>query len=172
MRAAAICLLLLGLPTQDPASRPSTAASRPSSGRAALPPIEAAAIERRDLIQRFSPPSPIAGFWELRLVVGPDPALAGMFRGYLVVGDRHLSLHIIGPTHAQSVPFFQTGFRRYRIDGDRLVMTTLMGVSNKENGDVVIENPAAEEIRTFERVGAVLRIRKASAEYMDFVRIE
>jgi hypothetical protein len=167
-----ICLLSLGLSIQDPTSRPSTATSPGPSSRPALPPIEAAAIDRRDLIQRFTPPSPLAGFWELRLVVGPEPALAGLFRGYLVIGDRHLSLHIIGPTHEQRVPFLQSGFRRYRIDGDRLVMTALMGISNKENGDVVIENTATEEVRTFERVGAVLRIRKASAEYMDFVRIE
>ena len=143
-------MVALAFATQDPASRPASRASRPA--------IVAA--------------NPLAGFWELRAFVGPNPAAAARFRGYLAIGQHHLSLHLLGPGPNPAIPFFQSGFRTYRIDHDRLITTVLIGASNKENGDVVIENTPLEEVRVFERVGSILRIKKSAGEYLDFVKIE
>src|SRR5262249_43351295 len=137
-----------------------------ASGEAASRP----ATQRADSRPRRQ--SPLVGFWQLREISGMDPLTATQFRGYLAIGDRHLSLHLLGPQNTQGVPFFQTGFRRYRIDGNILITTVLVGASNKENGDVVIENQPFEEQRAFEFIGPVLRIRKSVHEHMDFVRIE
>jgi len=151
MRAISLCLLLAVAPFQGPDSRPASRVARP--GQAALP-------------------SPISGFWELRTATGLPQGAAGQLRGYLAIGERHLSLHMLGPGADPAVPFFQSGFRTYRLDQDRLITTALIGAMNKENGDVVIENSPIEEVRVWERQGQILRIKKSAGEYLDFVRIE
>lgn len=151
MRAISLCLLLTVAPVQGPDSRPASRVAR--SGPAASP-------------------SPISGFWELRAATGGPPSAAGQLRGYLAIGERHLSLHLLGPGVDPGVPFFQSGFRTYRLDRDRLITTALCGALNKENGDVVIENSPIEEVRIWERQGQILRLKKSAGEYLDFVRIE
>lgn len=146
---------------------------RPPAERPALPPIEEpyrTEVERRDLLQRFDPPGGLAGFYELRRYVRPGmpPAEA---KGYLVVGRRHLSLHLYGSTGDPKRPAIQTGFRRYDVSGDSLRMTTLVGLRNRPSGTIVLEPPGHTEVRRFEKLGTTLRIYHGRA-YYEFVRIE
>ena len=73
--------------------------------------------------------------WELR-----HPTLSG----YLAIGEHHLSLHLYGPGPEDKPPFFQSGFRRYRVENDRLITENLLGVINRlvdaGNTIVVIEH--------------------------------
>ena len=171
LRVPLLCVLLL--PGQDPASRPTP--PQGADSRPALPPVTEpfrSAVERKDLIQRFQPPSPIAGFWELRKISAPSLTMPEGFKGYLVIGDRHMSLHLIGPGVKPEIPFFQSGFRRYRVVGDQIWSTSLLGVTNKENGEVLVDSAPIEERRTFLLAGSQLRISKPTGEYLEFVRIE
>lgn len=145
-----MCLVTFLSASQDPTSRPTTVASRPVPHA----------------------PSPIAGMWQLRNVVGQKLGVAPAFRGYLAVGEHYLSLHLVGPGVEPKIPFFQSGFRTYRLERDRLITTTLIGVANRENGDVVIEDNQVEEVRSWERTGSTLRIKKGVGEYLEFTKLE
>lgn len=162
---------------QDVARKPSHAGPpgrpRPPAERRALPPIEEpyrTEVERRDLLQRFDPPGGLAGFYRLVRYVRPGmpPAEA---EGYLVVGRRHLSLHLYGSTGDPRMPAIQTGFRRYDVSGDTLRMTTLVGLRNRPSGTIVLEPPGHTEVRRFKKLGTTLRIYHGRA-YYEFVRIE
>ena len=160
-----------GAPKGDSAGAPER--PRPPAQRRTLPPIEEhyrTEVERRDLLQRFDPPGGLAGFYELARYVRPGmpPAEA---KGYLVVGRRHLSLHLYGSTGDPRIPAIQTGFRRYDVSGDTLRMTTLVGLRNRPSGTVVLEPPGHTEVRRFEKLGTTLRIYHGRA-YYEFVRIE
>ena len=151
MRAVFLCALAVvaALHPQDPASRPTSVASRATTAsRPTTHPL---------------PSSPLAGFWELR-----HPTLVG----WLAIGERHLSLHLFEPAPAGKPPFFQSGFRRYRIEGDRLITQSRTGVSNRADGKVLVEGEGLEEARQFQLVGHMLQIFRPGAEPLTFVRIE
>lgn len=147
-------LLVLALVTpraQDPASQPSPQTqTRPApQGR-----------------------SPIAGWYVLKQVVRPrDPNTAGT-RGYLVVGEHHLSIHLHGKSADPRFPLLQSGFRRYQLVGDKLVTTGLMGIANRPDGTVLVEGPGLVEERRCQQIGTLLRVYQGPDTYMDFERIE
>ena len=81
-------------------------------------------------------------------------------------------MHLFGPAPADKPPYFQSGFRRYRIAADRLITQSLTGVSNREDGKVVVDSLGLEEERRFQLVGGVLQIQRPGGEPLSFVRIE
>ena len=174
-RSLALCALVFALvPIQDPqpASRP-----RPPddwASRPALPPVAdppRTSVERQDLALTFTPPNPLMGFYELREVVRPGvPGLRA--RGFLDVERRHIVLHIQGETGDPRRPRLQASVRSYRIVGDTLQMTALVGHRNQDNGDMSIEQPGLMEERRFSLIGPVLRIYQEANAYLEFVRIE
>jgi len=92
-------------------------------------------------------------------------------RGYLVVGQRHLSLHLYAPAGIGSANI-QAAFRKFRIVGNKLIMNTLIGHRNKSNGDIALEPISFQTEHRFLLTGAVLRLYLGNDEYLEFERIE
>jgi hypothetical protein len=177
--AGALAALCLGLalpqdpqPASQPASRPQPPAdwqSRP------LPPVDdppRTAVERKDLMQQFTPPNPLEGCYELRDIVRPGMPRPARARGYLWIGRRHMSLHLQGDGETPRRPYLQASFRSYRVVGPRLVMNVIVGHRNDGDGDVLVEQPGLAEERTFQLIGPVLRIHQGPDAWHEYVRIE
>ena len=129
-------------------------------------------VERRDLIQRFTPPSPLEGFWSLRRISRPGAIEPQKAVGYLAIGSRHLMLQLQIDGPSPRVPILQSGTRRYTVQGDALVTTSLVGLANEPNGDILLEQPGLTEMRRFTLLGSVLRILHEDGGHMEFVRVE
>ncbi|MCB9888096.1 MAG: hypothetical protein H6836_00880 [Planctomycetes bacterium] len=153
---------------------PSLPAPPPDRQGTPLPPVldpPRSAVERRDLLQRFKPRNPIEGFYRVRSMTdGSGGPVAGA-RGYLVVGRDHLSMHLMAPTSDPKRAVLQSVVRRYRILGDKLVMSSLVGHRSLRNGDIALEKPGTVIERRFQLVGAVLRLFRGNG-HVDLVRIE
>lgn len=163
MRWAILCVLaLLALAFQDPDRGPT---SRP------LPPIQEpfrTKVERQDLLQEFTEPSPLEGVYRLRSVNGGASGVVPA--GYLHVGRTHLSLQTAVFPNREKEPYLQASVRTYRIDGDKLVMTTALG--HEYAGDIAMEKQGRVEVRRFQRAGPVLKVFRADGSFMEFVRVE
>jgi hypothetical protein len=129
-------------------------------------------IERRDLHQQFRPKHAIEGAYELREVVRANVRGPRGVRGYLWIGNRHLSLHLYAPGDHPGQANFQAVFRRYRIEGDQLLMSTLLGHRNEVDGDVALERIGHVTQHRFTLLGTRLRIESSSVDSLEFVRIE
>ena len=70
------------------------------------------------------------------------------------------------------MPLLRAGFRRYRMLGDELHMTSLIGHYNDVDGDVSVESEGLTISRRFTLVGSSLRIWQDTASYLEFTRIE
>lgn len=164
-------LLSLSLLPQDP-EHPRPPAPPPDA--APLVPVQQAprtAVERKDLLQRFDEPSPLEGFYhlvefDLDASGSPSPA-----EGYLAVGRDYLSIHLIAPQPGKP-PAFQSAFRRYRISGETLVTTSMLGVRNEPSGKVLVEGKGLSAVRRFELVGTRLTLFGDDDRKMVFERIE
>ena len=140
-----------------------------------MPPVlepERTAVERRDLLQRFHGRSPIEGFYRLKRIVRPGGVVVQGSRGYLVVGNRHLSLQLYAPGRSPGQANIQAVFRSFRISGDKLLMSTLLGHRNKDNGDISFEPVGRETQHRFVLIGALLRVYYRIDDYLEFERIE
>ncbi|MEM7205809.1 MAG: hypothetical protein AAF628_36485 [Planctomycetota bacterium] len=163
-------------PAQNP-DRPNPAgmqAPRAPEGAAPLPPIEDppySPVERDDLLQRFTPPSPLEGHYELRAFSrGTGAPIRAT--GYLAVGRQHLSMHLMSPAAAGGTAL-RAAYRRYRINGDQLVMTTLVGFGNdRADAGVEIEPAGATRVLRFSRIGTRLRLFTGGGRVLEFERIE
>ena len=169
----AALLLALALPQDpQPASRPQPP---PDWTARPLPPVDdppRTQVERKDLMQQFTPPNPIEGCYELREVVRPGIPRAGRARGYLWIGRRHMSLHVQGDGDVPGLPHLQSSFRSYRVVGAKLQMNVLIGHRNDSDGDVLVERPGLVEERNFLLIGPVLRIYQGPDAWHEYVRIE
>ncbi len=164
--------LLLPVLSGQEAKRPSPP---PGATTKPLPPVqepERTPVERKDLLQKFKPASPLEGTYRLQAVGVPGGKVVKGYQGYLVVGKDYLSIHLQGPGVAKDLPSLQAGFRKYRIEGSELVMHSLLGHRNLPDGKVVVEGKGVVERRGFLKAGNVLRISKSAEDYLEFVRIE
>ena len=172
--ALAACLLLSvpgeqGQPGQQGHGQP----PKPPANAPALRPVQdppRTPVERRDLLQRFAPVSPLGGYYSLRSFVGPGgtPVAAN---GYLAIGRKHLSLHMFSP-RASGPPAIQSAFRSYRTSGGRLVMTTLLGLTNDAGGDVLIEKTGTTRAIGYRLIGTRLRLEVGEGRILEFERVE
>jgi hypothetical protein len=157
-----LCAAAIGLQGhQDPESRP-------------LPPVQEpprTAGERRDLLQKFKGPSPLAGFYRLVGVHGPTGPAKGRHVGYLAIGRDYISVHLQGRGLRRGEPIIQSGFRRYRLAGDKIHMSSLVG-HRVRDGKVLVEEHNLQAVRRYLLTGTTLRIYQGAREYLDFVRIE
>lgn len=149
---------------QDPQSRPTT--------RRALPPIQEpirTRVERADLLQQFVERSPLEGFYALRAFVRAGQQSAG--KGYAWFGRDHCMIATSIARGGALSPFVQSGVCTYRLQGDKLVMTTLIG---HDHGDEVrFVAPGFVEVRRFLKTGTSLRVYQGGRDsYMEFVRVE
>jgi len=165
---------------QDPKPTPDIARQDPTrptppAGAAPLRPVEEpylAPVDRRDLIQRFEPKHPLEGMYRLNAMVRPGGRDVLGAEGFLVLGRRHMSLHLQAPGVEADVPQLRAGFRRYRIEHDRLLMESLVGHYNDLAGDMIVEGRGLRLARTISVVGSSLRVLDADGGYLEFVRIE
>ena len=139
-----------------------------------LPPVVEpmrSAVERRDLLQRFKGRKRIEGFYRLKQMTVRGQAIHASI-GYLVIGSRHLSMHLYAPSSVAKVANVQAVFRKYKIEGQDLVMTTLVGHRNQVGGDIVLEPIGHTTRRRFSLAGSVLRIHSGDQDHLEFERIE
>lgn len=164
----AAALILVAAVVQDPEKRP-----RPPEGAAPLSPVQEpfrASVERKDLLQRFTTPSPLEGHYRLLTYTRPG-APAVPTSGYLVVGRRHLSIHLQGqgPTR---LPALQSAYRSYRIVDNRLYTTSLIGYRTDADGVVRIEKAGMTQSHGFRLIGTKLTLRLEGDRVLEFERIE
>jgi hypothetical protein len=163
----------LALAPQDP--QPSRPQPPPDYAGRPLPPIQEpfrTAVERRDLMQRFAEPSPLAGIWELTQMSRVGQAYVPNVKGWLFVGRRHLSIYLSAQTDDPQVPHLQARVCSYRIAGHQLQLTVLGGHANDHRGDIVIEPLQGHFSRRFELAGAQLRVWQDDKAFIDFKRID
>lgn len=168
-----LCTAAVGLQShQEPETRPrkprENATSRP------LCPVQEPSrteVERRDLLQEFKGPSPLAGFYRLVGVHGPAGPAKGPHVGYMAVGRDHLSLHLQGRGLRRREPVIQSGFRRYRLQDGKIYMSSLVG-HHVRDGKVLVEEANLQIVRRYLLTGTTLRIYQRGTEYLEFVRIE
>jgi hypothetical protein len=181
MKAAVVgCLLTLSvLPvtsSQDPPAKNTDLPAPPQDKKARkLPPVLEplrSRIERRDLLQQFRTRHRIEGIYRLKRMVSPGAATVKGSRGYLVIGQRHMSMHLYAPGDSEGEANIQAVFRRYRIVGDQLIMNTLLGHRNKDNGDIGFEPISYVTRHRFVLTGASLRLYRAKDQFLEFERIE
>lgn len=163
----AVLLAALGLAPQDPEKRPT-----PPSDAPPLAPVREefrSAVERKDLLQQFTDPSPLEGVYELRSLERPGAAAIEV-RGYLCVGRRYLSVQSVGMT--PGAPALQSGFRSYRITGTRLHMTNFLGFQAEpdETWQLVPQGHATS--CSWSLIGTVLTFHLDNGDVLEFQRIE
>ena len=166
---ALVALLATGVLTagvQDPVKVP-----QPPAGAAPLPPVpepEPTRIERDDLLQRFGARTALEGVWRLEVVrrigAGVQPAT-----GYLVISREFLSLHLQAQG-ADGEPALQSAFRRYRVSGNRLLMTTLAGMRN-DDGTLMVDAEGLTRVAGFTLADNSL-ILDTGLQTLEFERIE
>ncbi len=172
-------LVLVALPfalsltsPQDPAK---PLPPQPPPGAAPLPLVEDPPLtpqERTDLWQRFMPASPLAGMYRLRLAVRDGRQVTDGMKGYLAVGQRHLSLHLVDTNVNPRRPMLQASFREYKLIGNRLQTTSLVGMRTKVDGDIALDGDGLVELRDVLVFGSSLRVMQSPNDYLDFARIE
>lgn len=161
--------LAFAMPQDKPKKLPT-----PPQGAKPLPPVlepVRSPVERRDLLQKFHKRQPIEGIYQLKRMVLPGGRLVAGGRGYLFVGQRHLSMQLYAPKSKTDANLF-CATRRYRINGDKLEMSGLLGHRNKPNGAITLEPKGYQVMHRFTLSGSVLRIYRARDEYLDFERVE
>lgn len=179
---AAVVTCLLGLPflsvdtIQDPPAKKARLPAPPQDKKPRrLPPVlqpMRSRIERRDLLQQFRSRHRIEGTYRLKRMVSVRIGTVKGGRGYLVIGQRHMSMHLYAPGSATDQANIQAVFRKYRIVGDQMIMNTLLGHRNKDNGDIALEPISYVTKHRFELMGAVLRLYRSQDEFLEFERIE
>lgn len=168
--AYGLALVLLGWAPQDPERLPKPPQD-PEKQRP-LPPIEPppfTAVERRDLLQEFGGPAPLAGVYRLASFRTGGGGLIPA-TGFLVVGRQYLSIQMLGLRVGN--PALQSGFRKYRIQGDQLVMTTMIGFGNDGRGKMAVEQAGLVATRRFSLIGTRLTLYVEQGRTMTFDRIE
>lgn len=161
-------LVAAGIP-QDPDKLP-----RPPEKAQPLPPVQDppyTPVERRDLLQRFGPASPLEGFYRLTAVqrVGADEERH--VRGTLAAGRQYLALYL-EVMDATGKVSLQTAVRRYRVDGTRLSMTSFMGFHQDPGEDPVLDPGGIGSECGFVMLGTTLRLQLADDTELEFVRID
>ncbi len=140
-----------------------------------LPPVlepARTAVERRDLMQRFKRRHVIEGFYRLTAMATSNGGFVGGVEGYLFLGQRHMSMQLRAPSATPGQANIQATVRTYRIAGNQLVMSSLLGHRNKRSGDIGLDKPGEVIKRRFQLVGAALRIHLGQSEYLEFKRLE
>jgi len=159
---------------QGKVARPAVPA--PASGQdKPLPPVldvARSAVERRDLLQRFKPRHPVEGFYRLSGMVGPDGHQVKGSRGYLFIGRRHMTLQLFAPSATPGQANIQSAVRTFRIVGNQLITSAVLGHRNLPNGDIALTKAGQIVEHRYELVGASLRLYRSAREYLEFQRVE
>lgn len=164
------CALLCPSSQDQPPAPRSPADAKPLPQ---VPDVPMSEIERKDLWQRFVAPSPIAGFYRLRAAArGGREVREGGVQGYLVVGQRHLAIHIHDHTPHPGKPAIQASVREYTLAESRLQTTSRLGVRVPPGDDPVLEGQGLVEVRDLVVTATTLRVVQGEGDYLEFERIE
>jgi hypothetical protein len=158
---------LLG--AQDGDRRP-----KPPAGAAPLPPIAeppSALVDRSDLIQRFAS-SELNGTYRLVATYRDGVQVRSQQRGYMMIGYRYLSFHLQADADGGMPAMLQSGFRAFRVEGDRLVTTTLLGLRGSFGDRPQVDTEGISEVRTLSLTATTLRISQSAGDYLEFERID
>ena len=169
--AALLLCALACLPAQDPKPPP----PKPPAGAAPLPQVPdvpMTAIERKDLWQRYAAPSPIAGTYRLIAAARGNQIVHGGVRGYLMVGERYLSIQIQDETARPGKPAIQASVRQYTLTGTRLQTTSCLGVRVPPGDDPVLDGEGLVEVRDVLLTATTLRVVQGSGDYLEFERVD
>lgn len=140
-----------------------------------LPPVldpARSAVERRDLLQRFQKRHVIEGIYRLSAMVGPNGGLVRGSRGYLFIGQRHMSLQLFAPSLNLGQSNIQAAVRTFRIVGNQLITSAVLGHRNMPNGDIALAKDGQIVEHRYELVGSTLRLYRSAREYLEFKRVE
>lgn len=140
-----------------------------------LPPVldsARSAVERRDLLQQFMRRHPIEGFYRLSAMVGLNGSQVKGSRGYMFIGRRHMSLQLFAPSATPGQANIQSAVRTFRIVGNQLITSSVLGHRNMPNGDIALTKPGQVVEHRYELVGATLRLYRSAREYLEFHRVE
>lgn len=128
--------------------------------------------QKGDLVQRFPKKNPLVGVWRVQqrgIIPGQG---TGQTSGYIVITKTHFSRHLI-----RKAPFkkleFQNMFGTYSIQGNSIIITTLMGMtSSHKPGELFVIQPGSRERRRFQLLGkTLLRIHRSATRSLDFMKI-
>ena len=70
------------------------------------------------------------------------------------------------------LPALQSGVRGYRLSGDTLAMSVLLGLRNDASGEIHLDVAGTSSERRFELLGPVLRIFEGESSHLEFERVE
>lgn len=146
---------------------------KPPENARVLPPVQEpyrAAVERKDLLQQFGEPSPLEGHYRL-VTMSSAGAPRIPAQGYLVVGRRHLSIHLQARAGSGEAAL-QSAYRTYRIEERRIHMTSLAGFRTKADGIIAIEQPGTMLSHGFSLIGTRLTLHLKGSRVLEFERIE
>lgn len=167
--APAFAFALVCLSSQDPPHPKPPEGAKPLPQ---IPDVPMTAIERKDLWQRFTAPSPIAGTYRLRSAARDNQVVREGVRGYLMVGERYLSIQIHDETRGSGKPSIQASVREYTLVGSRLQTTSCLGVRVPPGDSPVLDGDALVEVRTIEVTTTTLRVLQGPGDYLEFERID
>lgn len=168
-----LLIALFGVSFQDP-MRKSRPAQAPEA-RQDLPPVQEpfrSAVERKDLLQRFTDASPLEGMFRLERYNLPGRGEMAGSSGYLFFGRQHMQLYLQLPQRGNAKPLVQASVRRYALRGQQLMMTSLEGHVVGSEGELSMENARSTESRRIDLAGTKLRLSKADGSFMEFTRVE
>ncbi|MEZ5966389.1 MAG: hypothetical protein R3F56_21315 [Planctomycetota bacterium] len=166
---ASLLLVVVLAQTQDPPP------PQPPQGAAPLPQVPdvpMTPVQRKDLWQRFAPPSPIAGSYRLKAASSGGRIATTSIRGFLTIGQRHLTIQIQDETGTPGKPSIQSSVREYELRGQQLRTTARFGVRVPSGGTPVLEAEGLVEMRLVALTSTSLKILQPSGDYLEFERVE
>ena len=177
--AALLCLTAFSQPQGKPTAqgkqaKPAVPAPGPGQDKPLPPVLDVArsAVDRRDLLQRFKPSHAIEGFYRLSEMVGAGGRRVTGGRGYLFLGRRHMTMQLFAPSETPGQANIQAAVRTFRIVGNQLITSAVLGHRNMPNGDIALTKAGEVVEHRFELVGASLRLYRSAREYLEFQRVE
>lgn len=153
----------------DSEQNPVRTARPPADAPHLRPIVDPVGIDRRDLVDGVLPPTMLEGTWELT-----DSRIRGLrdrgVRGAMIATRTHLVVYLQFVQNGKIR--VQSSWRRYRFERGDLVMTSVAGHSDLDDGDVKHELPGFEDRRTLRSMGTRIRLERADDDFMEFLRVE
>ena len=128
--------------------------------------------QKGDLVQRFPKTNPLLGIWKVKqqaFVVGRG---TGQTSGYIIITRTHISRHLILEAPFKKLDF-QNMFGTYLIQGNALIISTLMGMASSDKpGELLLVPQGRRERRRFQLMTpTLLRIYQTSTRFLDFTKM-
>jgi hypothetical protein len=172
LAAGGLSLLLAS--AQDPpvvhGPPPPTPPAVVEPGPLAMPPW--AVLRRDDLVQRFPDDNPLLGTWQLVRAVRPNQPPPRALRGYVIFTRNYMSLHLNVANAGSRFPSVQSTLRQYRIQNDKLLTQSRIGLRNDHSGSLLLDAEGLQTQRRFVLLGNTLRLHQDDASYLEYQRIE